>query len=188
MARKDWTIISRMQLNEGDRSELNRHGPNHEVAVFTAKFLKPIQDGHSRESVRRTRSMRGPKPHRLLQAIPEKSQQAPRTGIEPVFAWFRARCNDQQLPPRCKTLLSTPSGNRTRSAGFKGPRRVYAPERIATMKAPAHGLEPSLVSLTGSRPTEWATPDCCSQKSGRLDLNQRSRAPEARGIPSFPTS
>lgn len=47
-----------------------------------------------------------------------------------MFAWFRARCNDQQLPPRCKTIISTPSGNRTRSAGFKGPRRVYAPERI----------------------------------------------------------
>ena len=28
-----------------------------------------------------------------------------------------------------KRKLSTPSGNRTRSAGFKGPRRVYAPER-----------------------------------------------------------
>ena len=79
-----------------------------------------------------------------------------------MFAWFRARCNDQQLPPRCKTIFSTPSGNRTRSAGFKGPRRVYAPERIFSLaiKAPADGLEPSLVSLTGSRPTDWATPDC----------------------------
>ena len=73
--------------------------------------------------------MRGPKPHRLLQAIPENSfQSAPRTGIEPVFAWFRARCNDQQLPPRCKRKLSTPSGNRTRSASFRGLRRDYAPE------------------------------------------------------------
>ena len=114
------------------------------------------RSGHSRVSVSRTLSMRGPKPHRLLQAIPAKfSQSAPRTGIEPVFAWFRARCNDQQLPPRCKTIFSTPSGNRTRSAGFKGPRRVYAPERIfsSAIKAPADGLEPSLVSLTGSRLT-----------------------------------
>ena len=40
--------------------------------------------------------MRGPKPHRLLQAIPEK-YTAPETGIEPMNSSFRARCSDQQL-------------------------------------------------------------------------------------------
>ncbi len=30
---------------------------------------------------------------------------------------------------------------------------------LQSLQAPVDGLEPSLVSLTGSRPTDWATPD-----------------------------
>lgn len=142
---------------------------------------------NSRVSVSCTLSMRGPKPHRLLQAIPEKFQQAPRTGIEPVFAWFRARCNDQQLPPRCKTIISTPSGNRTRSAGFKGPRRVYAPERIA-ITASSGGWARTITRLLNREPPyRLGHTGFLNQQSGWLDLNQRSRAPEARGLPNFPT-
>ena len=75
-----------------------------------------------------------------------------------MFAWFRARCNDQQLPPRCKTNFSTPSGNRTRSAGFKGPRRVYAPERIELKEqAAAAGIEPATKRLTVALPYQHRT-------------------------------
>lgn len=54
---------------------------------------------------------------------------------------------------------STPSGNRTRSAGFKGPRRVYAPERIEKFKtkAPAAGIEPATKRLTVALPYQHRT-------------------------------
>ena len=110
-----------------------------------------------------------------------------------MFAWFRARCNDQQLPPRWKfekrsfTGQHSVQGINTRSAGFRKARssrlRAGDWEVAIRLQAPVDGLEPSLVSLTGtSRPTDWATPDSQIQQSGWLDLNQRSRAPEARGF------
>ena len=131
--------------------------------------------------------MRGPKPHRLLQAIPAIFQQAPRTGIEPVFAWFRARCNDQQLPPRCKSNFSTPSGNRTRSADFKGPRRVYAPERIKNFKtkAPAAGIEPATKRLTVALPYQHRTHR--NVKWRETDSNHRPPGYEPGELPTAPS-
>ena len=125
--------------------------------------------------------MRGPKPHRLLQAIPENCfQSAPRTGIEPVFSWFRARCNDQQLPPRCKTIFSTPSGNRTRSASFKGSRRDYAPERVPC------GNRTRLASLEGWCLCRSAKGTCCEAEREGVEPSrpiQKAR-PGSSGVPS----
>jgi hypothetical protein len=52
-------------------------------------------------------------------------------------------------------------------------------------KAAAAGIEPASGRLTVAYPYQHGSH---RNKSGRLDLNQRSRAPEARGIPDFPTS
>ncbi len=51
-------------------------------------------------------------------------------------------------------------------------------------KAPALGFEPTLISLTGGTLPSWLHRNI---QSGWSDLNRRSRAPEARGVPSFPT-
>ena len=52
-------------------------------------------------------------------------------------------------------------------------------------KAAAAGIEPASGRLTAAYPYQHGSH---RNKSGRLDLNQRSRAPEARGMPNFPTS
>ena len=85
--------------------------------------------GHSRVSVSRTLSLRGPRPRRLLQAIPaiDRNKEAEGEGRTPVSVL---------LSPAC---LSTPSGDCTRSANFKGSRRVYAPERIGISQFPSSG-------------------------------------------------
>ena len=101
-----------------------------------------------------------------------------------MFTWFKARCNDQQLPPRCKKPDSTKFGNCARSAGGKAPRRIFAPERISPLaiEAPVDGLEPSIVSLTGSRPTDWATPDRYTfTKSTQRESNPHIRHGKAVG-------
>ena len=53
---------------------------------------------------------------------------------------------------------------------------------------PSHRIYlPARVHFSDVRRVEWIVKPLPSQ-SGRLDSNQRSRAPEARGIPGFPTS
>ncbi len=52
-------------------------------------------------------------------------------------------------------------------------------------QAAVAGLEPAFVSLTASRLT--IGPHRNSWQSAWSDLNRRSRAPEARGFPDFPT-
>ena len=147
------------------------------------------------------------------------------------------------VEPRQRALIevpgrSTPSGNRTRSASFKGSRRDYAPERVSCgsrtrlarleawslcrsakdtscfkrkvresnpqgrearpgssgvpspvgltfRKAAEAGIEPASKRLTVALPCQHRTHRTI--QSGWLDLNQRSRAPEARGMPGFPT-
>jgi len=53
------------------------------------------------------------------------------------------------------------------------------------VQAAVAGIEPAFVSLTGSRLT--VGPHRNSSQSTWSDLNRRSRAPEARGFPDFPT-
>ena len=104
-----------------------------------------------------------------------------------MFAWFRARCNDQQLPPRCfKLSRSTPSGNRIRSAGFKGPRRVYAPERIELKEqAPAAGIEPATKRLTVALPYQHRTHR--NVKWRETDSNHRPPGYEPGELPTAPS-
>ena len=51
-------------------------------------------------------------------------------------------------------------------------------------QAAAAGIEPAIVSLTGSRLTIGPH----RKKSGRWDLDPRSPVPETGGFPGFPTS
>ena len=149
----------------------------------------------------------------------------------------RSANQDNERSSRFATR-STPSGNRTRSASFKGSRRDYAPERVSCgsrtrlarleawslcrsakdtscfkrkvresnpqgrearpgssgvpspvgltfRKAAEAGIEPASKRLTVALPCQHRTHRTI--QSGWLDLNQRSRAPEARGMPGFPT-
>lgn len=99
--------------------------------------------------------MRGPKPHRLLQAIPANFQQAPRTGIEPVFAWFRARLSDQQLPPRCAHQHSVRESHPI--SGLQRPTlRLRAGENcIAPNRAPEAGIESATLRLSFTLPYQY---------------------------------
>src|SRR5262249_44271835 len=62
--------------------------------------------------------------------------------------------------------------------------RLPSPIGLPFRKAAAAGIEPAIVSLTGSRLT--IRPH--RKKSGRWDLNPRFPVPETGGFPGFPTS
>ncbi len=101
---------------------------------------------NSRVSVSRTLSVRGPKPRRLLQAIPDRCHS---TGD-----WNRTNellvQGEVQRPttatPAFHFQKSTPSGNRTRPASFKGSRRDDAPERVIRSEECPAGVEPAYLS------------------------------------------
>ena len=76
----------------------------------------------------------------------------------------------------------THNGDHTRTC-FRG-RLLIRPDDFP--QAAVAGFEPACVSLTGSCLT--VGPHRMVKQSGRSDLNRRSRAPEARGFPNFPTS
>ena len=81
---------------------------------------------------------------------------------------------------------STPSGNRTRSAGFKGPRRVYAPERIELKEqAPAAGIEPATKRLTVALPYQHRTHR--NVKWRETDSNHRPPGYEPGELPTAPS-
>ncbi len=71
-----------------------------------------------------------------------------------------------------------PCGSRTRLASLEG-WHLCRSAKGTSISAPAGGIEPPIVGLTGRRLTVGPHR---SKQSGRLDLNQRSRAPEARGL------
>ena len=108
-------------------------------------------------------------PHPLLQrqvayhlADPRMNESAPR----------------ESNPPFQLGRLRAPTGT---DAGWSICRSAKG-----TFKAAAAGIEPATGRLTVAFPYQQGTHRI--NKSGRLDLNQRSRAPEARGFPNFPTS
>ena len=148
---------------------------------------------------------------------PDDFRKVPGVGIEPTPSWFRARRHYQQQLPRNRPALATRNirrGSRSnRGAGFEPASPGSKPSSLPLAdprECPA-GIEPALpdwkpgtsaarpraqscggrnrtfVGAVNSRlPVPARVPPQC--QSGRLDLNQRSRAPEARGFPNFPTS
>jgi hypothetical protein len=79
-------------------------------------------------------------------------------------------------PPRQLGRLRAPTGRMPVGRFAARPR---------AQQAAAAGIEPAPKRLTVAYPYQHGSH---RNKSGRLDLNQRSRAPEAPGIPDFPTS
>ena len=131
--------------------------------------------------------MRGPKPHRLLQAIPAIFQQAPRTGIEPVFAWFRARCNDQQLPPRCFNFQEALRPGIAPDQRASKARVASTRRRELSLKeqAPAAGIEPATKRLTVALPYQHRTHR--NVKWRETDSNHRPPGYEPGELPTAPS-
>jgi hypothetical protein len=82
-----------------------------------------------------------------------------------------------------------PCGSRTRLAGLEGRRLCRSAKGTCRVNASCGGRNRTCVGTVNSRlpvPAR-APPQCRRMKSARSDLNRRSRAPEARGLPGFPT-
>ena len=79
-----------------------------------------------------------------------------------------------------------PCGSRTRISGLGSPCLAARPRTLSSIhdhriRAPAGGVEPPIVALTGRRPTVGPH-RCWKVKSGWPDLNRRSPAPKAGGL------
>ena len=138
--------------------------------------------------------MRGPKPHRLLQAIPAIFQQAPRTGIEPVFACDQrsasvpgARCNDQQLPPRCFNFQEALRPGIAPDQRASKARVASTRRRELSLKeqAPAAGIEPATKRLTVALPYQYRTHR--NVKWRETDSNHRPPGYEPGELPTAPS-
>ena len=73
---------------------------------------------------------------------------------------------------------STPSGNRTRSASFKGSRRDYAPERVSC------GNRTRLASLEGWCLCRSAKGTVSKRKGRKSNPQGREARPDSGGVPS----
>ena len=133
------------------------------AASVSGSLERRVKFESSRVSVSCTLSMRGLPNHTAYSKLYPTSnfQQAPRTGIEPVFAWFRARCNDQQLPPRCKVAGRIFKKHYVREShpisGLQRPTsRLRAGENCNCKNKLRrhHGLEPSLSDCQQIRDAE----------------------------------
>ena len=99
-------------------------------------------------------------------------------------------CRSAKGTRRRKERESNPQGREARPGSSGVPSPVGLPFRFRC-EAPVAGLEPAVgqTPLRLNRPipaTNSGTPDQQGQDGG--DLNPRSRGPEPRGIPGFPTS
>ena len=136
-------------------------------------------------------------------------QKALRPGIEPDLRASKARvattrrrefCHLKERPagvePAClswkpSTFAARPRTRWMRKFEGRGVKRseLFHTSRFTLQTSRSSGGRTRTFTrlLNREPPYHWATPDCCCIKSGWLDLNQRSRAPEARGLPNFPT-
>jgi hypothetical protein len=118
-------------------------------------------------------------------------RRVPGVGIEPTPSWFRARRHYQQQLPRIVHWFETrfpmtsslkSSGGRNRTCGLL----VQSQASLPAATTPDHWLESALRESNPPRQLGRLAPLPLGQghksQSGRLDLNQRSRAPEARGL------
>src|SRR5438105_9911282 len=111
---------------------------------------------------------------------------APGAGVEPTLAGSKPavlplddpgiadhlqKRKERELNPQGSSLGRFRDGCRRQSA-------------CPSVQAAAAGIEPAIVSLTGSRLTIGPH----RKKSGRWDLNPRFPVPEIGGFPGFPTS
>jgi hypothetical protein len=79
--------------------------------------------------------------------------------------------------------LEPTTGHRLRTC-FRD-RLLIRPDDFRTLSAAAAGIEPASGRLTVAFPYQHGTHRI--DQSAWSDLNRRSRAPEARGVPGFPT-
>ena len=100
-------------------------------------------------------------------------------GLEPASPLFKARQPAVGRSPNTQSALR--ESDPPRQLGRLAPLPLGQGH-----KAAAAGIEPASGRLTAAFPYQHGNHRI--NKSGRLDLNQRSRAPEARGFPNFPTS
>lgn len=113
---------------------------------------------------------------RALQAAPRNYSVGP-AGVEPASN----RVSDGRLAARLRPA-SALCGTRTRLSCSTN--RSPHPLRHRAFQAVPAGLEPATLCLTSSRTTVVLQ----DNESGWSDLNRRSPAPHAGGLPSSPTS
>ena len=152
--------------------------------------------------------------HEFLPAETTPQWEEGRVGLEPTRGCLTNTCSAAELPTRSSALWeSNPPvqlGRLTPWPIGQGHMFLFKAEAVGlepttgVSPAPAFeagsssswmtsmsgqaavaGLEPAFVSLTASRLT--IGPHRNSWQSAWSDLNRRSRAPEARGFPDFPT-
>ena len=120
--------------------------------------------------------------HRQLQSqgLPLADPRECPVGVEPTYLVWKTSTFATRPRAQRKERESNPQGSSLGRFRDGCHRQLACP----SVQAAAAGIEPAIVSLTGSRLTIGPH----RKKSGRWDLNPRFPVPETGGFPGFPTS
>ena len=133
--------------------------------------------------------------HRLIQSqasLPLADSRERPAGVEPACPAWKTGASDRSAKDANRRCGSGRRGSRTlkahRSPGFE-PGAVAHRLALPHRRAPAAGIEPASSRLTAGRSYQHELHrNRRVRQSGWPDSNRRSPAPEAGGLPGFPTS